>query len=159
MNMPITELMACELGITIPAMTDEHIAIVRDFESMMASLPQIKLKTEHFFHAGMYARAILIPAGVVITGALIKRATMLIVSGHCKVYLGGQSQELIGTHVIPAAAGRKQAFIAETETCLVMLFPTTATTVEAAELEFTDESDKLQSRTDQNLNNIHVTGE
>ena len=39
-----------------------------------ASCRQVPIETRHVLHAGMYARTICIPAGVLITGALVKVA-------------------------------------------------------------------------------------
>lgn len=131
---------------TLPAMTGEAIDKVRKAEASALELPQIDLPIQHNLHAGMYARTVTVPAGMVITGALIKIPTLLIVDGHCDVFTGAETVVLEGRHVIQASANRKQAFLAHTDTHLTMLFPTSATTVEQAENEFTDEADMLQTR-------------
>ena len=131
----------------ISAMSPRAIDNVRRLEEMALTCPQVLIETDHTFHAGMYARTIIIPAGVVLTGALIKIATLLIVSGDALVYVeDGPPLELRGYNVLPAAAGRKQAFVAQTDVSLTMIFPTQAKTVEEAEEEFTDEADRLFSR-------------
>lgn len=131
---------------TIPAMTPAEIGKVARLESEMMRMEQVPIKTTHHFHAGMYARTICIPAGVMITGVKIKRETVLIVSGHTTVYIGERAIEIRGYEVIPASAGRKQVFLAHADTDLTMLFATEATTVEQAEEEFTDETELLMSR-------------
>jgi len=141
----------------LPAMSDNAIAKVRELEQRVLGGTQLEIETWHVLHAGMYARTIRIPADSVLTGALIKRATLLIFNGHASVYLGADTVELRGHHVIPASAGRKQAFIAHADTDLTMLFPTTATTVEEAEAEFTDEAERLLSR--HGVNHVTITGE
>lgn len=142
-----------------PAMTDEAIAKARRIEAEMLMFPQLPLHTAHLFHAGTYARTIRIPAGAALAGALIKRATMLILSGHATVFIGDETIELCGYHVIPASAGRKQVFLAHADTELTMIFPTSATTVEQAENEFTDEADGLISRQHAHLDSVTITGE
>lgn len=134
----------------LPAMTDEAIGKVREAESKLLAMPQVDIPTQHSFHAGMYARTVTIPAGVAITGALIKIPTLLIVNGRCEVFTGGEVVELSGYNVIQASANRKQVFLAHEDTTLTMLFPTTATTIEQAENEFTDEADMLQTRQAEN---------
>ena len=143
----------------LPAMSEQAIDQVRTAEDEMRELPQAEIHTSHLIHAGMYARTILIPAGVALTGALIKQATVRIVLGDTLVYTGDGLLHLQGQHVIPASAGRKQAFMANADTWLTMIFPTSATTVEQAEREFTDEADLLMSRSRPDLNQIHITGE
>lgn len=127
-------------------MSADAIARVRAMEAEAALLPQVDIHTRNLLHAGLYARTIRLPAGAALTGALIKIATVVIVSGHVSIYVDGEVIELAGYHVLPASAGRKQAFLAHADTDITMLFPSRAATVEAAEAEFTDEADRLLSR-------------
>lgn len=141
----------------IPAMTSEAINRVRELEEIALGMPQIDIATHHIIHGGMYARTITIPAGVVLTGAEIKLATVLVLFGHVRVTMGDEVRELAGYHVLAASKDRKQAFLALTDTHLTMIFPSCAQTVEEAEREFTDEHDKLFSRNGEN--HVCITGE
>lgn len=132
---------------SISPMWELDLAKVRSLESLAEKQPQVPIRTEHTFHAGMYARTIYVPKGVMITGVLIKVPTLLICQGDVMIYVGGDAPlHATGYNVITAEAGRKQAFVAQGDMALTMLFPTKATTVEEAEEEFTDEADKLLSR-------------
>ena len=130
----------------LPAMSDGDVARVAQLQDYLLQLPQVEIETIHHLHAGLYARTIRIPAGVVITGALIRIPTLLILSGHATVFIGGESVELAGYHVLQGHAGRKQVFRAHADTDLTMIFATSAATVEEAETEFTHEADSLASR-------------
>lgn len=141
----------------IMPMSDEAINSVRKFEEVLEKLPQIDIGTSHIIHAGMYSRTVMIPVGAVITGALIKIATMLIVAGNATAYIGEKTIELTGYNVIPASANRKQAFLAHTDTFLTMIFPSDASTVAEAEEYFTDESNRLMSHGSDNQ--VTITGE
>lgn len=141
----------------IPAMSDAAITKVREWESLAIQKPQAPLHTWHHIHAGMYARTIMLPADAMLTGALLKVATMLILSGDAVVFLGDNSLRFTGYHVLPASAGRKQVIVAVADTYLTMMFATKAKTVEEAEHEFTDEFDLLVSHRDDNT--IVITGE
>ena len=141
----------------IPAMSAKAIRAVRVLEERVQALPQVPIETRHVLHAGMYARTICVPAGVLITGAHITIPTLLIVSGHATVFIGGEDVELKGYAVVPADAGRKQAIYAHRDTLLTMLFPTGARTVEEAEQQFTDEPERLGSR--RAPNHVTTTGE
>jgi hypothetical protein len=143
----------------IPAMTDQAIAKVRELEQSLLLMPQGDVDTWHVIHGGMYARTILVPAGVVLTGALVNVPTMLIVNGHVMVYIGDEVLNMSGHNVLAASKGRKQGFYAVTDTWLTMVFATDAKTVEDAENEFTDEADKLMSRKPTAKNLIIITGE
>lgn len=137
----------------IPAMSAKAIRAVRMLEERVLALPQVKIETRHVLHAGMYARTVCVPAGVLITGAHITIPTVLIVSGHASLFIGDDDVELKGYAVVPASAGRKQAIYAHADTLLTMLFPTDACSVDEAEQQFTDEPERLRSRDEAN----HVT--
>jgi len=130
----------------LPAMTSEAVDKAREVEHRMLGMPQVELPVSHALHAGMYHRTITVPAGVAITGALIRVPTLLVVDGHCEVFTGPEVAILEGHHVLQCQPNRKQVFLAHEDTHLTMIFPTTATTVEEAENEFTDEAARLQSR-------------
>ena len=81
----------------IPAMTDDAIAKVYALEEELAQLPQEVFENHHVLHGGMYARTVLLKAGVTATGALIQVPTVLIVCGHATVYIDGEPHDLQGT--------------------------------------------------------------
>ena len=143
----------------IVAMSPDTIEQVRRLESLALALPQVPIETTHVLHAGLYARTIRVPAGVLITGALIKLATLLVIEGDVLVHAEGGPLRLTGHHVLPAAAGRKQAFLAQADTHITMIFATAAQSVAEAEREFTDEADILASRRSSESNHVIITGE
>lgn len=143
----------------ITSMTPVAIQKVRDLEKVLADFPQILLETDHVIHACMYARTVTLPAGSVITGVLIKVPTILIVSGHVRVFLDDQAVDVHGYKVFAASAIRKQAFVVYEDTRLTMIFTTDAKSVDEAESQFTDEVDMLMSRRDDAINTINITGE
>lgn len=143
----------------IAVMSESAIEKVRVVQNAMLELPQVDLPVHHTLHGGMYSRSLVIPAGVAIAGAFILVPTMLIVSGNVTVYANDQSYEIDGYRVLVASAGRKQVFVAHSDTNMTMLFSTDATTVEAAENKFTSESGLLASRRHEDLNTTIITGE
>lgn len=132
---------------------------IRDIQGALLSMPQVEIPTHHVLHGGMYARTIRIPAGIAIAGAFVQVPTVLIVAGHVSVLANGKTIEIDGYQVIPASAGRKQAFVAHTDTEMTMIFATTAKTVREAEAEFTSEPELLASRQDCATNITIITGE
>ena len=125
---------------------------VKAIESELLKRPQMELKPLHVIHGGMYSRTVIVPANHMITGALIKIPTQLIVAGTAKVFVGDKVLNLSGYNVIPAQAGRKQMFLAITDIYITMIFPTKAQTVDEAESDFTDETDMLASHRDESQN-------
>jgi hypothetical protein len=99
----------------------------------------------------------MIPKGVLLTGALIKISTLLIISGEVIVYIDSKPVKLSGYNVFPAASKRKQAFLAITDTYLTMIFKTNSRSTQEAEEEFTDESHLLSSRRLGAKNDILIT--
>lgn len=153
MNIP------AQTGNRVPAMSVEAIEKARALEAITRELPQVPIATEHVLHAGMYARTILIPAGVLLTGAFIQVPTLLIFDGHAHVNTTGDGIELCGHHVLAASAGRRQVFMSHADTHLTMVFPTTAATVQEAEEQFTNEAHLLASRNADAVNLTTITGE
>ena len=131
----------------VPSMTPTQISKVFRWEAALAKLPQIPFKVEQFIHAGIYCRTLWMPADTILTGALIKIPTILIISGNVIVYVGDDRRVLIGYHPLPAEPNRKQVFVAAEDTTITMLFPTTTNDVKKAEEEFTDEWSRLTTRT------------
>lgn len=144
----------------IRPMTAKAVATVARIERELLAHQQLPIHTHHVLHAGMYSRTITIPANVTLTGALVKRTTMLVISGDVLVLVGEKvSLRIMGTQVLPASAGRKQIFRTFADTSVTMMFPTTARSVEEAEAEFTDETHMLLSHRDPECNTITITGE
>lgn len=130
----------------LPTMTDQAIDKVRALEAASLEMPQARIDIEHALHAGMYWRTLRMGAGLLMTGALIKIPTLLILDGDVTVFVGEDKIHLTGHNVLAGMPGRKQAFVSHSEVAMTMVFPTDATTVEAAEEAFTDEFDKLTTR-------------
>jgi hypothetical protein len=149
----------CGSYMQVPATSPELLEQIRDLEATLMRRPQPALVTEHLFHAGMYARTVRLVPGSLITGALIQRATLLIVNGRVDMLLNDGWAELDGYNVIPASAGRKQVFVARGDVAMTMMFPTAARTVEEAEAEVTVEADLLLSNRQDNGDTITITGE
>jgi len=148
----------CETTNRFPQQTPAGLALVRRVEHALLEQDQASMETFHVLHSGVYSRTICLTAGAIMTGALIKIPTTLVISGNASVLVGDCEEiKISGYHVIAAPAGRKQAFIAHTDTWITMTFCTKAKTIEEVETEFTDEADLLLSR--YNVNHITITGD
>lgn len=131
---------------TVPAMTSAAIQKIVAFEKQLLAAPQLDCPVQSVIHAGVYSRTLLLPAGFVLTGALIKIPTQIVVSGDVVIWMGGISKRFTGYHILAGEAGRKQAMVAIGDTWMTMMFATVARTEEEAEDEFTDEATSLQTR-------------
>ncbi len=143
----------------IPAIDDGDLARLLEFEDCVLQAPQVPVRTDHVLHAGQYVRTLFMSKGTVITGALVKIPTVLIVQGDAMVSVGEEGRRLTGYAVLAAAAHRKQAFVALEDTHVTMSFPTRAKTIEEAEREFTDDADRLSSRLRESVNTFTITSD
>lgn len=155
----MTETLPVTTYSRVPVMSDTAIANVRKLETLARTLPQLEFVTEHWLHGGMYVRSVYLPAGALITGALIKIPTILVLQGEMMVYLDEEAVHIYGYHVLPASAGRKQAFVAITDINMTMMFPCDAESVAEAEAMFTDEGTLLPPLSLVNRHKIVITGE
>lgn len=142
----------------LPATSPELLVKIEALQDRLIGNEPAEVPTQHVIHAGMYARTIVMPKEMVLVGALLKLATIVIVTGSAAVLTGDGWVELKGYNVIPASAGRKQVFVSYSPVIITMLFPTQARTVEEAEAEFTDEAAALLSRR-QHSNAVQITEE
>ena len=143
----------------IALMSESALAKVTAVQDALLRMEQTKMAVQHVLHGGMYSRTIRIPAGVALAGAFIQVPTILIINGDASAYANDQMVRFTGYQVLVASAGRKQIFIAHTDTDLTMLFATDAQTVEQAENEFTSEPHMLASRGHEDINTTIITGE
>jgi hypothetical protein len=123
----------------IPPTSLERLDKLQLLEDRIRQCEQTSFKTEHVFHAGMYARTVRMPEGIVFTSVFIKIPTLVILCGTCDVLVSSNGVRFEGYNVIPAAAFRKTAYITRSDIELTMIFPTEARTVEEVEREFTDD--------------------
>ena len=144
----------------VPAMSESAVELVRRFEKLALAMPQIGIPTDHLIHAGMYARTIFMPKDSLVTGTLIKIATIVIMTGNTVWYVGTDEPVYrVGYHVVPASPGRKQVVIALEDSYITMMSTYEGDTLEGAERNFTDEYDLLGSHNDAQCNRVLITGE
>jgi hypothetical protein len=123
---------------------------VAELESLLLTVPQVDLSTTNLIHAGMCARTIFIPAGVMLTGALTNLDNICITSGDITVTTDDGTVRFTGYHVLPATKGNKRAGIAHADTYWTTVWKTDLTDITEIEDEMTNESDMLQSRKSNN---------
>jgi len=121
----------------------QTLGLLRDIDARMLELPQSEIPIDHLIHGGMYARTAHVPADQLVSGALLSRATVLVLQGDVTMFTGTESVRLTGYHVLPGSVGRKQLFRTHTETHMTMVLPSAAQSVDEAEHDFTDEPELL----------------
>lgn len=122
------------LASTSPALQDA-VTRLQDRMRLNGEAPGV----HHTIHGGIYSRTICMPRGAAMTGALLKVPTTVVVSGAVWVSAEDGPTLITGHTVLLGMPGRKQAWAAAEDSTITMLMPTSATTVEEAERQFTDE--------------------
>ena len=130
----------------LPPTTVAGIAEVKALEAVNGTLPPADVPTDHFIHAGCYVRTCRIAAGVLLTSALIKVPTVVIISGDVVIRTDGESRRVTGYTVLRGMAGRKVAYHALQDTTITMVYATRNAVPEDCEPEFTDEYENLLTR-------------
>lgn len=100
---------------------------VQRLEDIIAQAPQAECPLRHQFAPGLYAREMLVPAGVVATGAVHKTEHMTIVVGHCVLTTDEGAQEFMGYHSFVSKPGAKRAIYAIQPTMVTTLHVTEET--------------------------------
>jgi hypothetical protein len=119
---------------------------VRALEVVMRELPQPVLAPICVAHGGVAARAVLIPAGSVLTGCETNLDNVCIVLGDITVTTDEGPRRLTGFHMLPANRGTKRVGHAHADTWWVTVHHTKLTDQRDIEDEMTDESHMLNSR-------------
>lgn len=98
-------------------MSLDMIDYVNRLEAEVANLPQKDCPVWHHFAPGLYARCMLIPAGVVLTGAVHKTEHLCIVSGHIDVTADDGVRKIDHPHfILSSKPGTKRAGFTHTDT-------------------------------------------
>lgn len=121
-------------------------ARVLELEALMATQPQIQLTTHQVTHGQVSARAVLIPAGSLLTGAKTNFDNVCIVLGDIEVTTDEGPRRITGFAMLPANRGAKRVGLALADTWWITCHHTTLTDQVAIEDEMTDESAELASR-------------
>lgn len=95
---------------------------VLHLESVMRTMPQIELKTNHYFADGMYARELFRPAGTLIVGKVHKKEHFYIVlKGSVKVSMDDEVKVFTAPAVLVSKPGTKRAVLSlEDSICMTV---------------------------------------
>lgn len=130
----------------IPSCSENELATMRGVNDVIRTFPQVDVPTDHFIHAGCYARTCLVKAGVLMGAAEIIVPTVLVVSGKCEIFNGGKKAIVDGFVVLRGEPHRQVAVKAITDTYMTMIYATDKTDPVDCEEEFTDQTDQLFTR-------------
>lgn len=118
---------------------------VRDLEqSIVAAIAsgqgdEIRLEPHSLTHAGLHARAVLIPAGTLLTGCETNLDNVCVVFGDIEVTTDDGPRRITGFGLVPALRGAKRVGFAHADTWWVTLHRTDLTDPGEILAEMTDE--------------------
>ncbi len=94
-------------------------------EDQMKQLPQISIQPDHFFCKGLYARSLVHPAGVLITGKVHKKEHMfMLVSGDITVWTEDGMKRIRGPYLVKSLPGTKRVAYAHVDSLVIAFVPT-----------------------------------
>ena len=116
---------------------------VNALEIKMLKMPQLDLLTEHYFSHGLYTRALHIPKGCLLTGAIHKYPTLNIMTmGDISVLIGEEVKRIKAPFVIVTPAGSKKIGYAHEYTIWMGVMRTDETDIAKIEDHFVAKSDE-----------------
>lgn len=104
-------------NISVPDVRRQRDGII-ELEKLMLDKDQIDMPPQHLIHGGMYARAVTVPRGTLLTGHIYKYDHIeIMASGKLAVTTDdGAAKILTGFNLMPAMTGKKRAAYALEET-------------------------------------------
>lgn len=138
-------------------MSEDDIALATQAEEYIKEFEQEDIATSHIIHGNVYSRTILLKRDTTLAGALIKVPTILILSGDASVYIGSDVLHYVGYNVIVGYPNRKQIIHAESDVYVTMIMSTDAKSIKEAEIEFTDDWERLMSAQPDAENEVTIT--
>lgn len=97
-------------------------------EAAVKAQPQVDLEQFHHFDGGVYQRGMILPAGVVATGAIHLNTNMLtLVKGECLFIGDGEPTHAVAPWATVNGPGTKRAVYAITDCVLISYVETTLT--------------------------------
>ncbi|PVY56732.1 MULTISPECIES: hypothetical protein [unclassified Simplicispira] len=101
---------------------------VNRLEDALRSVPQVDCPIRHHFAPGIYAREITIPKGTVLTGAVHKQESLVVLSaGRLRLVTDDGTVEISAPYTLTCKAGAKNAALALEDSVWTNFFATEET--------------------------------
>lgn len=138
------------------------LAQVETLERAIEKLPQVDCPVWHFFAPGLYARQMLIPKGIVLTGAVHRTEHLCIVSGDIEVTTDDVVRRVTSRQAIfTSKPGTKRAGFALEDTLWTTVHATTETDLDKLVIELSESTNQelLGGSQNRQLINNRVEGQ
>lgn len=123
-------------------LTKDNREKIKSLAMAMRELPQLELKTDHYFADGMYIRSVFRPAGAVIVGKVHKKEHFyIIVSGCVDVTSGGEVVRHHAPYIVVSKPGTQRAVFAVEDSLCMTVHRTDNTNLDEIEKELVEPCD------------------
>ena len=113
---------------------------IKKLQREMAKLPQLNLKTRHYFADGMYLREVPRPAGTTIVGKVHKREHFYIVlQGEVTIAGDGKRERVRAPAIFISKPGTKRAVYAHEDSICITVHRTDQTDLDEIERELVED--------------------
>jgi hypothetical protein len=118
---------------------------IERLEAHLREQPQVAIATRHYFAAGLYAREILIPAGVLLTGRVHRQEHLNILSqGEITVWTEEGIRRLKAPYTLVSRPGTKRVGLAHSDTVWTTVHACQLTDIAAIERELLEPESALE---------------
>ena len=115
---------------------------IEKLQSAMVKMPQVELKTDHFFNAGMYSRKVFRPAGTLIVGKVHKADHFFIcAAGEIIAWTESGMKKLQAGDIVESKAGTKRVTLSLTDAVGITVHKTDKTDLDEIEKELIEPDD------------------
>lgn len=115
---------------------------IETLERHIKQLPQVEVRTRHYFANGLYAREILIPQGMVLTGRVHREEHLNIVSqGDITVWTEEGMKRVQAPFTLVSKPGTKRVGLAHADTVWTTIHACTETDLERVEARLLEPDD------------------
>jgi quercetin dioxygenase-like cupin family protein len=133
---------------------------IEKLQREMAKMPQADLETEHYFHAGMYARKVYRPAGALIVGKVHKKDHFfLCAKGEIIAWTEGGMKHLYAGDIVQSKPGTKRVTLAVTDAIGITFHNTVETDLDKLEKELIEPDDLALFDSSNKLKTLEIKGE
>jgi quercetin dioxygenase-like cupin family protein len=133
---------------------------IERLQAEVAKMPQAELETEHYFHAGMYARKVYRPAGALIVGKVHKKDHFfLCAKGEIIAWTEGGMKHLYAGDIVQSKSGTKRVTLAVTDAIGITFHNSSETDLDKLEKELIEPDELALFDSSNKLKTLEIKGE
>jgi quercetin dioxygenase-like cupin family protein len=132
---------------------------IERLQAEVAKMPQAELETEHYFHAGMYARKVYRPAGALIVGKVHKKDHFfLCAKGEIIAWTEGGMKHLYAGDIVQSKPGTKRVTLSVTDAIGITFHNSAETDLDKLEKELIEPDELALFDSNNKLKTLEIKG-